>query len=209
MDAPSKSPSKRPKSPVGWRSLHDRFLRQSAHEEFAQSLIPTAILIGVVLVWLLFYPEKIQEIDTFKALTQLSNIVISVFPSLTGISLAGYTIVIGCINPSVLKRICKKKTEVRNSLFQDLNVTFAVSLALSIGVLAVAFFTNVICSYELEVPNNMANVINCVIGIVLIYFSFAAFRSFLSIVINVFNFGEFINFLTNKEIERETNAKTN
>ena len=169
--------------PIGWKYLWQSYRRQSRHEEIHHPLI-TAPFVLVALS---------QCEDTYKVLMSVVGYVMSIFPSLTGLSLAGYTIIAGGLNMSVLRRMCSPGRDGM-SMHQTLTTTFAVSMLIMLLTLGISFVIGMLGTMNFSSSNKDAvNFINCSLIILIVTAALASFRSLLSIIINIFNFGQYVN----------------
>lgn len=164
-----------------WKSYRS----QSRHEEFSQPIIAIPLTL-LALPWCC---------DTLDVLTAIITYIISIFPSLTGLALAGYTIIAGGLNSSILQRLCRSRNG-HQSMHQTLTTSFAVAMVIMLSTLSVAYVLGVLCAmgYTSSCPD-IVNSVNILLILAVVYLSCAAFRSLYSIVINVFNFGQYINLI--------------
>ena len=184
--------------------MWQRLLRQKQHEEFYQSFWLWLIIAIVIIT-----ATSVSDLDTFSLLKTIIDTIFSAFPSLTGLSLAGYTIIVGGIQPKLLYKMCKHKGDNRNSLMEDLNVTFAVALFMAIMTMGLSFIIRIIYSLPTFWLNNSAvTCINTAASLLLIYFSLVSFRALLAIIINVFNFGQVLDNEFSKIPEEIKSAPT-
>lgn len=136
-------------------------------------------------------------------LKRIAELAIAIFPSLTGLAFAGYTIVIGTISPNILRKLSRRpKEEDYNSLLEDCNAIFSVMLLIAIFTLFIAFLILVMIECKWKTPFEwLANIVNYGGMVIMIYSICASFRSMLAVIINVFNFGQFIEYDSNKKTQ--------
>lgn len=178
---------------IGWKGLWRIFIRQKPCVELTHPLYIALPLF----VFLLFTLKDTSE--TLELLKVVSTSIFSIFPSLAGLSLAGYTIIVGGIQPLFLKRLAKHDNREKTSLLENLNVTFAFALISAIIVLLLAFIVNLLCSVDFKINPKIAYGVNFFGLVLLVYFSLVCLRSLLAVIINVFNFGQALDKFVNQE----------
>lgn len=166
-----------------------RLARQQQHEEFYQSF-----WLWLIIAIIIICSAVLLNFDSFALLGIIIDTIFSAFPSLTGLSLAGYTIIVGGIQPKLLYQMCRHQDDDKNSLMEDLNVTFALALFMAIITMGISFIFRITSSLPtVWLSHSMVNGINTAASLLLIYFSLVSFRALLAIIINVFNFGQVLD----------------
>lgn len=188
-----------------WSGLFKAYRRLSSHETIFQSFWVTILLVVAVILSAIFC-----DINTYKLLKKIAELAVSIFPSLTGLAFAGYTIVIGTISPNILRRLSKRPEDNKfNSLLEDCNAVFTFMLFIAIITLFMSFIVLVFLGCDWHTNNIIiVNSVNISVIFVLIYLICATFRSMLSVLINVFNFGQFIEYDSNK-LKKENKPLSN
>lgn len=178
-----------------WKGLVKAYIRLSSHEALFQSLW---ITIGITLI--VIFAVVRYDCNTYSLLGKVAELAVSIFPSLTGLAFAGYTIVIGTISPNILRRLSRRPSDKRfNSLLEDCNAIFTFMLVIAIVTLFLSFITLLMISCDWRSDSlTLVNFVNILSIFILSYCICVTFRSMLAVIINVFNFGQFLEFDSNR-----------
>lgn len=149
-------------------------------------------MIFVVLVIVIYH----STYDYYKVLSQITETIISVLPSLFGFCIGGYALIIGLSNIDIIGKMSKQYSNKHNlSLFQLLSSVFAATLILQCFTFIVAYIVHYVLLLELHSPNEIVgNVVNIITILLLLLLSFISLSLLFYTIINVFNFGQTSHF---------------
>lgn len=160
---------------------------------------PVAVSIVIALIISLYVGFSTKH--SFLILQTLSEITMSVFPSLLGFSLGGYAIVVGFSNIDLIKNTAKKEGY---SIYQKLSAIFAMSVVLQVFLTVITFFVSwvikidVVKIYNLNIPT-----IGCWVNITALFFilTLAIYSLLLMpyVVYNLFTLSQLNNLFFTKE----------
>lgn len=165
-----------------------------------------ALLCSIPAILALSFTEK----PFYESIGEISNLIISSFPSLIGFILAGYAVLIGCSGTDLIKPLCKLNEKSDISHFQNISATFAVVMIGLISTFLIGFLVSIV--YKAEVYFWFASgysVFNALIVFILTYMAIYSIWSLCDITVNVFNFSQYINYENQpKEKDRKSDASS-
>ncbi|MEL3904420.1 MAG: hypothetical protein P1P63_04845 [Treponemataceae bacterium] len=137
----------------------------------------------------------------------LSETILDISPGVIGFLLSGYAIIIGFSSNEVVRFMSKKSDTSDKTLYQRQNAVFAVSIFSLLVGLVIAIFVNFILKAEINYFHNdiAANIFNNCILLLLLYVIYFSVFSIKDMIINVFNFGQMIHYLMQKQINNKNN----
>lgn len=187
---------KRKISDFGWKKA---FSLYSWKYFVKASILPIVFTLVSLIVSLFSSNEAIYYIAL------LTDIVLNISPGVIGFLLSGYAIIIGFSSNEVVRFMSNKSQKTDRTLYQKQNAVFAVSIfSLLIGLIF-AIFTNFILKTEVnffsfDVATKIFNSVVLFLLLFIVYFSVFSIKD---LIINVFNFGQMIHYLMQKQIKKQ------
>jgi hypothetical protein len=134
--------------------------------------------------------------DTYKLVTNLSELSISIFSSLLGFSLGGYALIIGFSNNSLIEKTSKTNGY---STYQLLSGFFAYTIIIQLATLAISFIIKLISNQNIEqitkhFSSQTCNMINLGGFSLILFLSLYSLILCPFIVTNLFTLGQLNNF---------------
>lgn len=172
----------RQKSSVfGWNSV---FRNYGICSFILDSIIPFILSTGLIMSIILLNK------DAINILKWLIGIAITIVPSMIGLILAAYTILLNFFTNNAIKNACNKNKG--KNFVQKLNSCFAVSLlAATISIVSTIIISSVL---QLEIQSKFANIINYFAIGGVSFFLFFTVWSLFGIIIDTFNSGQTVLF---------------
>ena len=133
----------------------------------------------------------------------VSGWITSGFPSIIGFVLSGYVLIVGFSGSDFLLSLAKPRKD-NYTLFQILNSTFAVVIAILIVTYAIGAIYSFVVSCDIEWPLKiqwLCIVYNFMAFLLIDFFFFYAVFSLVDIVVNIFNMGQMANVIAERKIE--------
>lgn len=170
---------------TGWKNIWKLYPRENLVGGLKRPFIICLFL------WLgFFFTSK----SGYEMAGIISGMIVSAFPSIIGFILAGYTILIGCSNVEIMKKICATDNKKDSSIFQRTSATFAVVMGALIFTMLCGFVVNFSIQSGFEFWFDCgASIFNMAILILLSYLAIYSIWSLIDITSNVFNYSQFIN----------------
>lgn len=145
----------------------------------------------------------------------IADLILNISPVVIGFLLSGYALIIGFSSNEVMKFMSNKpnaKDEDNNSnatLYQKQNVVFAIAIICILFGLLFAVITSIVLKSEVNfLPNNLSTTLfNNIIVLILLFIVYFSIFAIKDMVINVFNFGQLIHYLIQKEMNQSENNK--
>lgn len=182
----------------GWRKAFSLYSWEYFKKGAIYPLVITLISIGVSL---LSPKNPIFFIDI------ISGIILNISPGVIGFLLSGYAIIIGFSSNEVVKFMSKKSKESDGTLYQQQNAVFAVSIfSILIGLVSALFIRFIFESGVNFFPNDLyTDVFNYIVLSLILFIAYYSIFTIKDMIINVFNFGQLIHYLIQKEISKKNN----
>ena len=133
----------------------------------------------------------------------VSGWITSGFPSIIGFVLSGYVLIVGFSGSDFLLSLAKPRKD-NYTLFQILNSTFAVVIAILIVTYAIGAIYSFVVSCDIEWPLKiqwLCIVYNFIAFLLVDFIFFYAVFSLVDIVVNIFNMGQMANVIAERKIE--------
>lgn len=153
-----------------------------------------SLILSILFLVLVSYicPDKMLVL-----IEKQTELIIAIVPSILGLSLAGFAIVISQINTETLERIADIQENKEYSLYQKTNAAFSIMCLTQLFVLIFAVFLSLVMlfSVKIPVPKFLADGVNMfILGLLTFIFLYALFSIF-DIIYTIFNSGQVVNFL--------------
>lgn len=139
----------------------------------------------------------------------VSGWITSGFPSIIGFVLSGYVLIVGFSGSDFLLSLAKPRKD-SYTLFQVLNSTFAVVIAIMIVTYAIGALYGFVISCNFVWPLKMqwlCIVYNFIVFLLIDFIFFYAVFSLVDIVVNIFNMGQMANVIAERKIEAIQSGK--
>lgn len=133
----------------------------------------------------------------------VSGWITSGFPSIIGFVLSGYVLIVGFSGSDFLLSLANPRKD-NYTLFQVLNSTFAVVIAIIIVTYAIGAIYSLVVSCDIVWPLKiqwLCIVYNFMAFLLIDFFFFYAVFSLVDIVVNIFNMGQMANVIAERKIE--------
>lgn len=133
----------------------------------------------------------------------VSGWITSGFPSIIGFVLSGYLLIVGFSGSDFLLSLANHRKD-NYTLFQVLNSTFAVVIAIILVTYAIGAIYSFVVSSDIVWPLNiqwLCIVYNFMAFLLIDFFFFYAVFSLVDIVVNIFNMGQMANVIAERKIE--------
>ncbi len=148
------------------------------------------LTVGIVIVVNCFHA------DTYKLVSNLSELSISIFSSLLGFSLGGYALIIGFSNNSLIEKTSKTDGY---STYQLLSGFFAYTIIIQLVTLTISFIIKLISNQNIEeitkhFSSQTCNIINLGGFSAILFLSLYSLILCPFIVTNLFTLGQLNNF---------------
>ena len=194
--------------PVGWEKVWEIYPINNFRKG---AKIPCVLLLLSFCCYLL--KGSVSEIHILRV---MANLVSGGFPSVLGFVLTGYVLIVGFSGSEFLLSMAKKKTGVGHTLFERVNATFAVVIA----ILVLTYLMSVMVIYVLELQivwpfDKGVRKFNCCVLLLFLFLMYYSLCALIDVIINIFNLGQFANVIAGKklkaieEIERMEEAEVN
>lgn len=163
----------------------------------------TALGITIVLSLILFF--VIEPIKFLDILEETLNKILSILPNILGFTLTGYALLLSFGSSEFMEEITTQNDE-GFSFYQHFSSIFAWSIIIQASTLFIAFIISVIADYNIYYE--YAEVVNGTVFIIIIFFSLYSLLLVSRLVLNVFSFGQIIQFhYTEKKMIAEIDAE--
>ena len=139
----------------------------------------------------------------------VSGWITSGFPSIIGFVLSGYVLIVGFSGSDFLLRLANPRKD-NYTLFQVLNSTFAVVIAIILVTYAIGAIYGFVVSCDIVWPLKiqwLCIVYNFMAFLLIDFFFFYAVFSLVDIVVNIFNMGQMANVIAERKIEAIQSGK--
>lgn len=133
----------------------------------------------------------------------VSGWITSGFPSIIGFVLSGYVLIVGFSGSDFLLSLAKPRKD-NYTLFQVLNSTFAVVIAIMIVTYAIGALYGFVVACDFVWPLKikwLCSVYNFIAFLLIDFIFFYAVFSLVDIVVNIFNMGQMANVIAERKIE--------
>lgn len=133
----------------------------------------------------------------------VSGWITSGFPSIIGFVLSGYVLIVGFSGSDFLLSLAKPRKD-NYTLFQVLNSTFAVVIAIMIVTYAIGALYGFVVACDFVWPLKikwLCIVYNFIAFLLIDFIFFYAVFSLVDIVVNIFNMGQMANVIAERKIE--------
>nr|WP_297165513.1 hypothetical protein [uncultured Dysgonomonas sp.] len=161
----------------GWESI---FSGYSVYDFLKDSIFPSLISLGLSMAIYCICSSTLIILQTAV------DISLSILPSILGLVVAGYVILISFYWSNIASKIKEKKGGL--NLLINLNSTFAATVIFLIGSLVFSIVIKMIIS--LNILCNYADAINGVGLFSLLYFVFFALFALKDVIVNLYNVGQ-------------------
>lgn len=211
---------------IGWEGVFEVYPKYNIRNSFK---IP--LLLNTIILLCLYF----SNIETKSIIDSVCNTIITICPTLLGLILTGYTLIIGFGASPLMEPLtrpkqsletieCLKKKDINNcsecstaticnhnykfSLFQKLNATFAIvigAISLTIGM---GVFIKYISDLNLPFIFNsiFRDLFNGIILFILLLLLFYSIFSIKDIVSNIFNLGQFTQKVMDQKFSKDKNT---
>ena len=139
----------------------------------------------------------------------VSGWITSGFPSIIGFVLSGYVLIVGFSGSDFLLSLANPRKD-NYTLFQVLNSTFAVVIAIILVTYAIGAIYGFVVSCDIVWPLKiqwLCIVYNFMAFLLIDFFFFYAVFSLVDIVVNIFNMGQMANVIAERKIEAIQSGK--
>ena len=168
---------------VGWTKVKEIYPSQN----FKKGCIKPFVLMVPTIIALLLC----KDINAINAIKMACSLITSGFPSIIGFILTGYTLIIGFSGSDFLLKMAKSKADETHSLFERVNSTFAVIIAILILTYILASVVSFIEDLHIYWPLSFGcKTFNISILLLLLFFFYYSLCALLDVVMNVFNLGQ-------------------
>lgn len=162
-----------------------------------------SVLIPFVLTFLSLIVCFFSDKSPIVLLTYISDVIVSVCPSILGFTLSGYALMMGLSDSAFIKGLMRYKEEGKpHSMFQSLNSTFAIVLGVAFITTIVGVVAGIIIKADINLPNSLlcySNIYNWLCLSFLFFLLFYTINSIKDIVVNIFNFGQYVQACSESE----------
>jgi hypothetical protein len=152
------------------------------------------------------------EIDYYKGIVEIKNLMINFLPGILGFTVAGYALMVGFIHGDMLDKITEPSSNTNFSTYQKMSATFAVNIILQGIALIIAYFAHFVIFIDTNaknlfiVSNSLINMGNAISLSFLVYWFFISLFMVIQIVLNIFSFSQLHHYFVNK---RKVDLKNN
>lgn len=178
----------------GWKAV---WLIYSLDNLWRSTWIP--LVLTILSLAVCFYSDK----SPILPLTYISDVIVSVCPSILGFTLSGYALMMGLSNSTFIKGLMRYREEGKDySLFQSLNSTFAIVLGVAFITTIVGIIAGITIEADINLPNSLliySDIYNWLCLSLLFFLLFYTVNSIKDIVVNIFNFGQYVQACTDTE----------
>jgi hypothetical protein len=163
----------------------------------------SSIIITFVLSFIL-----LSLIDSTRILEILNKSIlkiVSIIPTILGFTLTGYALLLSFSSSEFMDKITDQNDE-GYSFYQHFSSIFAWSIIIQATTLFIAFIISVVSDYNLDCQ--YAEIINGCVFVIIMFFSLYSLLLVSRLVLNVFSFGQVIQFhYTEKKLASEIDAE--
>lgn len=184
----------------GWKSVWSIYPK----ENIGRNIWRPLVLLAIAVISSFFSSKSSTEL-----ISVVSNWITSGYPSIIGFILSGYVLIVGFSGSDFLLNLAKPN-DAKYTLFQVLNSTFAVVIAVMIITYAIGALLSFIVSCEIEWPfptNCGCDAFNFIALVFIEFTFFYSLNTLLDVVINIFNMGQMANVIAEHKIKAIENAE--
>lgn len=180
----------KPASSFGWKNVFKNYGWKGILED---SLLP--LIISSILCIIMYF----NDADVYAQLKHITEVGISVVPTMVALILTAYTIMLTFIIGDKFSSI--KETDEGKELIQGLNSSFAACLFVSIISITTMIIVSCVVNMNISVENS--NSINYPVFILICFLLLYSVSILIGIVIDIFNSGQTILLDNSKENKHE------
>lgn len=187
---------------TGWKTVWSIYPKENIGGNFWRPLILLVISVACSIC---------SSKSSAELIGVVSNWITSGFPSIIGFILSGYVLIVGFSGSDFLLSLAKR-SEAKYTLFQVLNSTFAVVIAVMIVTYAIGALMGFVVSCEIEWPfttNCGCDAFNFTALVFIEFLFFYSINTLLDVIINIFNMGQMANIIAEQKLEAIEKADKN
>ncbi len=158
-------------------------------------------IISIVVAVLLPIVASLIKVSTYDIIIDLLSLMVNFLPGILGFTIAGYTLVVGFVQSSMMDRITEPIKENKYTLYQKMSGTFAINVIFQAIALIVAFIYHEIIfldvNKKLMIPLDTCgiNIINFIALVFLVFWFSISVLLTIQIVLNIFNFSQLHHYI--------------
>lgn len=162
-------------------------------------------LLPILLSAIIFIFSLALQVDIYKLIVEVKELMISFLPGILGFTIAGYSLMVAFIQAGMLNEITEPLKDSKYSLYQKMSSTFAINVILQGLSLVFAYFIHFLIyfdtnrKYKFIYSECYLKVINTIGLLVVVYAFFISLFMIIQIVLNIFTFSQLHHYFINKE----------
>lgn len=149
----------------------------------------SSVFVTIAFTLVLFY--EIEPIGILEILNKTIIKILSILPNILGFTLTGYALLIGFGSSEFMDEITEQNDE-GFSFYQHFSSIFAWSIIIQASTLFLAFIFSVLSDFNLKCQ--YSEIINDTVFFIMMFFSIYSLLLISRLVLNVFSFGQIIQF---------------
>lgn len=187
----------RDKCNVGWAGVFKSYPKTNLCKSAIKSVIATILILFVVLLFS----------EVYATIENTLQFIVTTLPTILGFTLAALALFFSvAINFSGLFH---RSESDEPSLFQVVQSTFAVIVLVMVLTLGFSYIISIIINNSVDVPRQLAFITNTTTLFLMIFLLFYTLFSILDVIINLFNLGQYIQSLFDKEQKKAESQSNN
>ena len=145
--------------------------------------------------------------EYYNTLLHITEIILSLLPSILGFCIGGYALIIGACSTDVIKKMSDPQKHDL-SLFQILSSVFAATLIIQCFTLVIAYIVRLCLLLEIGINSVIIGVVVDVgVILILLFLSCISLSLLYYTIVNIFNMGQTMHFCIRLDIEKEKENK--
>jgi len=169
-------------------------------ERFLKSKQMWGSVVLTIILSLVFFCFK-NSTEILEILDKIVVKILAILPSILGFTLTGYALLLSFGSSEFMEKITEQEDE-GYSFYQHFSSIFGWSIIIQATTLFIAFVISIISDYNLDCQ--YGKIINCSTFIIILFFSLYSLLLVSRLVLNVFTFGQVIQFhYTEKKLINE------
>lgn len=175
---------------------------------FSRGTLISLIATLVIIVGICFRNNMIIN-EYYNTLLNITDIILSLLPSILGFCIGGYALIIGACSTDVIKKMSDPQKHDL-SLFQILSSVFAATLIIQCFTLVIAYIVRLCLLLEIGTNSVIIGVVVDVgMILILLFLSCISLSLLYYTIVNIFNMGQTMHFCIRLDVEKENKDKEN
>lgn len=145
--------------------------------------------------------------EYYNTLLHITDIILSLLPSILGFCIGGYALIIGACSTDVIKKMSDPQKHDL-SLFQILSSVFAATLIIQCFTLVIAYIVRLCLLLEIGTDSVIIGVaVDVGVILILLFLSCISLSLLYYTIVNIFNMGQTMHFCIRLDVEKEKNKQ--